>query len=89
MPWGCCCRLLDDMTRLGQRSAVAEWDHGQHHCLRIVRRYRNAGDLCAGGSQPVVHLSLCDSVCIGLGVWIPSGSVAWALVAMRRLWLKV
>ena len=46
------------------------------HSLWLVFSYGDAGLLCAGKSQPVVHSRVCRGLHIGVGLWISSGRVA-------------
>ena len=50
---------------------------GQADAIRIVRGDRDAGHLCAGEPEQVVHPGLCGRVSAWLGLWIPAGSLAF------------
>src|SRR5882757_3513779 len=50
--------------------------YGRADAVRIVRGHRYAGELRAGGSQPLVHRSLCRRLRAGLGLRIPAGRLA-------------
>lgn len=46
------------------------------HRLWTVRRYGDAGLLCAGKAKPVVHLCLRSRLCVGIDLWLSAGRMA-------------
>ena len=67
-------RLLGT-RRPSQKALRPERDQHPHR-LWIAGRHRDAGDLCSGRPQPLVHLGICRSLRAGFDLWISPRSLA-------------